>query len=137
MTGTIDHATEYAKVCQEKPHLLLVDDDVPYTRLVRDMLKGFHVTAVESCKEAIEFLESHVVDGVILDMALPDCDGIELISEIKRLSDAPCVVVTGYGFDGLSYERSMRNGALGFLLKPDSFKDGTFVSRVTQFFQPK
>lgn len=108
-----------------------------YARLVVEYLKNFKIAVVERCDQALEYLRSNSVDGVILDVRLPDCNGMELIPEVKLLTKAPCVLVTGCDLDGDTYRRAITLGAAGFVLKPSGLQDGTFIETVSAFFQRK
>jgi CheY-like chemotaxis protein len=70
----------YAKV-------LVVDDDAEFRALARQTLEaaGFEVDEASSVSECLARIRSHATDVVILDLILPDHDGIEALAEIKTL----------------------------------------------------
>ena len=70
----------YAKV-------LVVDDDPEFRALARQMLEtaGFQVNEASSVSECLAHIRSHATDVVILDLILPDHDGIEALAEIKTV----------------------------------------------------
>jgi DNA-binding NtrC family response regulator len=70
----------YAKV-------LVVDDDAEFRALARHMLDtaGFEAAEASTVSECMAHLRSHTTDVVILDLVLPDQDGIEALSKIKTL----------------------------------------------------
>lgn len=114
----------------DKPTVYVVDDDPD----VRDSLKvllefaGFEVHAFES---ALKFLSSDVrkMDGcLVVDIRMPDMDGLELQDELGRRGiNLPIVVVTGHGDVPLAV-RAMRAGAVDFLEKP--FREEALVGSI-------
>ena len=108
-----------------KPSVLLVDDDPGIQFSFRKYLskKGYAVAVASSLAEARERVAGERVGAVLLDLALPDGNGIEWIAELR--SDRPdlaIVVVTGTG-DIPSAVEAMRQGADSFLTKPVSMPD--------------
>lgn len=77
--------------------ILLVDDDAGFRRVARRLLtrRGFDVVAdVATGEAAIEAVHSHRPDGVLLDVHLPDRDGLDVTRVLADLSGAPVVVLT-------------------------------------------
>lgn len=69
------------------PKVLVVDDDADFRALARRILEtaGFEVSEAVTVSECLAHLWSHATDLVILDIVLPDKDGIEALAEIKTL----------------------------------------------------
>jgi CheY-like chemotaxis protein len=67
--------------------VLVVDDDEHFRVLARTILEpaGFEVVESEDMKHCMLQLRYHAVDAVILDMVMPDRDGIEAVRELKQL----------------------------------------------------
>jgi len=108
-----------------KPSVLLVDDDTGIQFGFRTYLskKGYAVAGASSLAEARKLVASERIDAVLLDLDLPDGNGIEWIAELRK--DRPAlaiVVVTGTG-DVSSAVEAMRQGADNFLTKPVSMPD--------------
>src|SRR3546814_810835 len=80
----------------DKPHLLLVDDE----RSIREPLaqylsrNGFRVTAVESAAEARTRLAANTIDLVVLDIMMPGEDGLSLCRHIPEHGDFPVILLT-------------------------------------------
>lgn len=76
--------------------ILCVDDEPGVRRLLTLELttSGFDVFAVADCACAIKVLSEERVSAVVLDLLLPDCDGIDLLSDIKDRFHLPVVVLT-------------------------------------------
>ena len=103
-----------------KPKILLVDDE-PATLigLTRYLSKeGYTVEEASCLAEAQEAITSHRFHAVILDLILPDGNGIELIRDLRETyPDTAIVVITGAGDIPTAVE-AMRRGADNFLTKP-------------------
>lgn len=82
---------------------ILIVDDVPTCReLVGHCLRsaGYRVLCAADGREALRILEDHSPDLILLDMAMPRLDGLELLKEIRRSPqwrDLPVILFTGSG----------------------------------------
>ncbi len=103
------------------PLVLLVDDEVPFVETMTKRLSKRDLTVLSafSGREALEALEKHRnVDVVILDVKMPEMDGIETLREIKK--EYPLIKVimlTGHATIETAIE-GMRLGAFDYLMKP-------------------
>ena len=81
----------------ERPLILIVEDDEDLARLNARLLKrqGYAVLIASSAAEARETVKKGSPDLFVLDVALPDGDGLSLCSEFRELSDAPVLFLTG------------------------------------------
>jgi len=79
------------------PLILIVEDDEETARLNMRMLKrrGYDVLTAKTAAEARSLAEKNTPDLFVLDIVLPDGDGLELCKEIRLYSDAPVVFLTG------------------------------------------
>lgn len=103
--------------------ILVVDDDPVQRRLLTEMVRrfGYEPEAVESGAEALDRLNDRarpVIDVMVLDLVMPDLDGMTVLERLKAREDRPPVIVqTGHG----SIEAvisAMRAGATDFVVKP-------------------
>lgn len=103
------------------PHILVVDDEPDIALLVRDILQeeGFTVSVAQSAAEAREARRARRPDLALLDIWLPDTDGITLLEEWGRQShlDTPVVMMSGHGTIETAVEAT-RLGAYDFIEKP-------------------
>jgi CheY-like chemotaxis protein len=79
--------------------ILIVDDDCLTLHLLDTMLRsaGYKVHAAGSGKAALAFLSSNQVDAILLDLLMPEMDGFEVLSKLKkdcRLEDIPVLILT-------------------------------------------
>ena len=114
----IDHGYESLK--REKVSILIVDDDYLTLRTISIFLKKMHYD-VETCKngtEAINAIKKNFYNIVLLDLKLPDIDGLEVLKKLKQMNPSISVIMmTGYGTIETAV-RSMQYGAEDYLLKP-------------------
>jgi DNA-binding NtrC family response regulator len=100
--------------------LLLVDDE-PSVRLPVERFfasRGFEVETAGGMAEALESFRSQVPDVVLLDYALPDGDGLELLRRLKALDPSvPAILLTAHGSIDLAVQ-ALKDGAENFLTKP-------------------
>jgi DNA-binding response OmpR family regulator len=80
----------------EGSRILLVDDDVDILRILEDNLKldGYEVTAVSSGRAALNSFAQSEPELVVLDLTLPDIDGIQVCLSIREKSDVPIIMLT-------------------------------------------
>jgi DNA-binding NtrC family response regulator len=98
---------------------LFVDDDTDFLEGVAEVAtqEGFTVTSAHSLQEAREQLATGPADLVLIDLRLPDGDGIALLREIKETSSSDVIMVSGTATVDSAIE-ALRLGALDYLTKP-------------------
>jgi len=100
--------------------VLLVDDEEPFVQTLakRLTLRRFDVHTATRAERAFSTLRDHHIDVVVLDVRMPDLDGIEATSEIKASYPLiEVVLLTGHASMEASLE-GMKIGAFDYLLKP-------------------
>jgi DNA-binding response OmpR family regulator len=100
--------------------ILLVEDDPKIASFLKKGLQheGFHVDWVTSGEKAISRLEDGGVDLQLLDLGLPDVDGLEVLRELRRRGmDVPVIVVTGRT-DPRDRATALSLGVSAYLTKP-------------------
>lgn len=80
-----------------KAAVLVVDDNDRLRRIVCESLEaeGYLVFAAANGKEAVDAIQAQSIDALVLDIVLPDEDGLSLIARIRKTSDAPVILVSG------------------------------------------
>jgi two-component system KDP operon response regulator KdpE len=78
------------------PTILVIDDEAPLRRLVRLVLEseGFSILDAESGRQGLEEAVLHKPDLVLLDLGLPDQDGMEVLRRMREWSDVPVLVLS-------------------------------------------
>jgi len=99
--------------------ILVVDDEIGVRESLRFALKDkYKVILADSGKECIAQLEKEIPDLIILDIILPDIDGISLLKEIRRkFHEIPVVMLTAVSQVKTAVE-AMKSGALDYITKP-------------------
>lgn len=104
-----------------KPHILVVDDEPDICTLIRDILEDeeYQVSTAENAEIARQMRRERRYDLILLDIWMPDTDGIALLKEWSNQSKLPCPVVmmSGHGNVETAVEAT-RLGAYDFLEKP-------------------
>lgn len=105
-------------------HILVVDDSVVARRVIVQILEtaGYEVTGVTSGAEALAVLEEEPVDLAILDIAMPDIDGFEVLRRLREHPERttmPVIMLTASGRDE-DVHTAREMGANSFLTKPSS-----------------
>lgn len=104
----------------ETRQVLIVDDDEDIRQLFCDMVSiiGFSARAVASGVNALQQLKEAPFDLIILDMRIPDMNGLETFKAIRQLnSSVPVVITTGFGMDK-KVQEALSMGALLCIEKP-------------------
>jgi DNA-binding NtrC family response regulator len=103
-----------------RPTVLVVEDEAELRQTVVDSLEasGFNVAQAPDAADATSRLESFAYDALVIDLGLPDADGMEVLkSALARYPQMNCVVMTGFG--GVEDAvKAIRLGAVDFLIKP-------------------
>jgi two-component system, OmpR family, KDP operon response regulator KdpE len=103
--------------------LLLVEDDPSTLSVLVEALKDQYNTLLATDAEtALLLLKAQPPDLILLDLALPDLDGVLLITQIRQTSNVPIVVLTARTGQ-LDRVQSLRNGADDYILKPFDLDD--------------
>ena len=104
----------------DQASVLVVEDDAPLRHLVADCFeaKGFAVGQAADAADALARLEDLAYDGLVVDLRLPDADGMDVLKfAVDRYPRIRSVVVTGPG--GVEEAvKALKLGAIDFLLKP-------------------
>jgi len=99
--------------------VLVVDDEPPIRRFLRTSLAGhnYRITEAESGQAALDLLAREKPDLVILDLGLPDMDGIEVLRRIRETSRVPVVVLSSRGEERVKVA-ALELGADDYVTKP-------------------
>jgi len=80
----------------QSPHIIIVDDEAPAREMVGEYLKmhGFAVTLCDGGKSLRAAIETNVPDLVVLDLNMPEEDGLSIIRELKSRTNVPVIMLT-------------------------------------------
>ena len=115
-----------------KPFILVVEDDTAVRNLITTTLEthDYRFHAVSSGEEAILEAASHNPDVVLMDLGLPDLDGIQVIKKIRTWSNMPIIVISARSED-IDKIEALDAGADDYLTKPFSVEELLARLRVT------
>lgn len=107
-----------------KPDILVVEDDTPIRNLIMTTLdtQDYKYQTASDGKEALLVAVSHQPDIFLMDLGLPDMDGIEVIKKIRTWSVAPIIVISARSDDKDKIE-ALDAGADDYLTKPFSVEE--------------
>lgn len=113
----------------EEKKILLVDDEIEILELVAKKLREENYTVITASKgeEALELCRLNRPDLLLLDIAIPDMDGYEVVANLnkeKATKDIPTIFLTGKELTSESLlNRVAELGAYDFLMKPFTFDE--------------
>jgi FixJ family two-component response regulator len=104
----------------------VVDDDQSVCEALESLLKssGFNATTFNSARRFLDSSRFHNVSCAILDVSMPEMDGIELQKQLVANHPIPIIFITAH-WDKKTQEQAMRAGAIRFLSKP--FSDDVLI----------
>lgn len=116
-----------------KFQILVVEDDAPIRNLITTTLKAndYRFLTADTGEGAVMETASHNPDIILLDLGLPDIDGVEVISRIRSWSNVPIIVISARSEDSDKID-ALDAGADDYLTKPFSVDELLARLRVTQ-----
>lgn len=117
--------------------LLLVDDEEEFVKTLADRLKmrDLESDTVHDGDQALSFVEDKEPDVMVLDLRMPNVDGIEVLERVKKAyPNIEVVILTGHGTEQ-DEERARRLGAFDYLEKPVDID--TLVDKLKKAFKRK
>lgn len=114
--------------------ILVVDDEAFVRQAVAEFLTrhGYDVTAAESGSRALELLSEFQPDLVLLDVFMPEMDGLEVLRRIRQRPERPGVLMVTAAVDTAIARKAIQYGAWDYITKP--FKFDQLVSMVSIYF---
>lgn len=81
-------------------------------------LRNYSVQTFNDPTKALQSIKSMMIKIVILDINMPEMDGLELLSKLKRHNEKIQVIIITGNATAENVQRAMKDGALGFIVKP-------------------
>lgn len=111
------------------PLILLVDDDCELCALIREVVaqRGLEVHAAHDGRQGLSLIKTGKFDLILLDVMLPKIDGLDVLREVRQISDVPIIMLSAKGapFDRVA---GLEGGADDYLPKP--FGPDELVARI-------
>lgn len=110
-------------------HILVVDDEIQMRRLLQRTLEDseYKVTTAETGTQALDRASMNRPDVVILDLGLPDMDGVDVLKKLREWSSVPVLILSVRNSED-TIVRSLDAGADDYLTKP--FRMGELLARI-------
>ena len=118
--------------------ILIVEDNDKNLKLARDVLQhdGFRTLEAETAAAAIALAEQHVPDLILMDIQLPDMDGVTALGRLREMAattSIPVVALTAFAM-ATDRERLLAAGFDGYLAKPIDIHN--FSDSVREYCEP-
>jgi FixJ family two-component response regulator len=128
--GPVRRLSVSAAVLPATPIVFVVDDDISVRESLELLIRheGWEPVLFESAQEFLARSPTSAPSCLILDVNLPDLNGLDLQQRITGETSTPIIFITGYG-DILTSVKAMKAGAAEFLTKP--FNDSVLVSAIS------
>jgi two-component system NtrC family response regulator len=113
-------------------NILIVDDEKHYPMIIGEILQeeGYQTFTAPSGMEALDILNTQLIDLVLTDVKMPGMTGIDLLEKIKELKpDMPVIIMTAFGSVEKAVE-AMHKGAYTFILKP--FENEALIAHIAK-----
>jgi two-component system, OmpR family, KDP operon response regulator KdpE len=103
----------------KRPRVLVVDDEPQIVRALKVVLReaGFEAVAAETASEALDLAAVRPPEAAIVDLVLPDLDGIEVTRKLREWSEMPILVLSAVGEEDQKV-RALEAGADDYITKP-------------------
>jgi CheY-like chemotaxis protein len=115
--------------------ILLVEDHPMNRKLVRDILLfQFEVEEAVSAEAAMDYLQTHHPDLILMDIQLPGMDGLTLTRRLKSATDTADIPIVGLSAHAMRRDIEMARaaGCVDYITKPITDDPFTFLERITQ-----
>jgi DNA-binding NtrC family response regulator len=101
------------------PRILIIDDERAIRSTLREILEyeKFTIDDAADGMEGLEKIKSQTYDAILCDIKMPQMDGIEVLEQAMKLSEAPVVMISGHGTIETAVE-AIKKGAFDFIAKP-------------------
>jgi DNA-binding response OmpR family regulator len=123
----------------ERPVVLLIDDEKAYAEVIRDALEsyGLHAVVAHNAMEALTLFQQVTPDLVLLDVMMPEVDGLQLLSWLREHSEQaelPIHIVSARS-QPEEQTAAIKAGATGFLAKPFTMEE--LQGLMDHYFAPR
>lgn len=112
-----------------EPTVLIIEDEQPIRRFLRATLTnhGYRVNEAATGKDGMAFASTQAPDLIILDLGLPDVDGLDIIKQLREWSHTPIIILSARGQESDKIA-ALDAGADDYLTKP--FGVGELIARI-------
>jgi DNA-binding response OmpR family regulator len=124
-----EEGVDLDQVGEERRRVLVVEDEPDTVYLLKQILRiaGFNVLSAYNGREALKKVAEHKPDVVLLDIMMPEMDGWETLGYLRKMTEAPVVVISALG-EKEEVVEGLRRGVDDYITKP--FYNAEVVARV-------
>ena len=114
--------------------IVVIDDDPAITELLKIILAqtSFEILTVNSGKEGVDIVKQESPEVVILDLMMPEMNGLEVCARIREFSSVPIIILSALDSPGMVV-RSLDSGADDYLVKP--VPSGVLIAHVNNLLR--
>jgi two-component system KDP operon response regulator KdpE len=122
-------------VASTAPRILVIDDEPQLVYGLKILLRsaGYNAETAQTIADAVTILRADPPDGLVLDLVLPDGDGVEVCEEVRLSSTLPILIISAVG-DQRAKTRALDAGADDYLPKP--FRGDELLARLRNILRP-
>lgn len=106
--------------------VIIVDDDpmvAEFNKKYLELVEGFELLAMaHSADEALSILNQQDADLILLDIFMPGMNGLELLTQIRKVGKGVDVIIVTAACDNISIKTALRFGAVDYIIKPFEFE---------------
>ena len=108
-----------------KANIIIIEDEKNICSFIEHILEpqGYRVISANTGKEGLQYITSEHPDVILLDLGLPDMDGLKLIEQVRSWSITPIIVISARTLEK-SKIAALDLGADDYLTKPDRIQTG-------------
>ena len=111
------------------PAILVIEDELPMRRVLRTAIgsQGYYVWEAGSMSEGLSTFAKRAPQAILLDLGLPDGDGLEVVAAVRKRSEVPIVIISARG-EERDQVRALDSGANDYVTKP--FREAELLARL-------
>lgn len=123
---------EVTEPSDERDSVLIVDDDTALLDVLKSSVRfaGYPCETATSAMAALELIDNFLFDIIIIDIDLPDINGLELSRKVKSLKPYVVVIIMTGFIKNFEYDEAIEAGASDFIKKPFTLKE--LIVRIKQ-----
>lgn len=119
----------------EQATVLIIEDEMPIRHFLRaGFAGGYRVVEAGTGREGLQLATMHNPDIVVLDLGLPDIDGVQVVQELRQWSDVPVIILTARDLEGEKVQ-ALDSGANDYITKP--FGMSELLARIRVWLRSK
>jgi two-component system nitrogen regulation response regulator NtrX len=101
------------------PKILVIDDESSIRRTLKEILEfeKYEIDLAANGPDGLELAKANAYDVILLDIKMPEMDGMEVLDELQKFTDCPVIMISGHGTIETAVE-AIKKGAYDFIVKP-------------------